>query len=124
MYREEINLIEVELLGREHHERIQMERLQAEQSGTAELRRLQEHMLQTRIKLNKDKQQFHFPALKGYNITFGGSGIYGACKDICISEINGALSLHAEPGEVTESGTIIKPARMVVIFEAASGATG
>lgn len=66
MYREEINLIEVELLGREHYERIEHDRRQAEESGTAQLRRIQEQFIQTRTKFNRAKQQYYFPALKGY----------------------------------------------------------
>lgn len=66
VYREEINLIEVELLGREHFDRMQKERQIAEETGTARLRRLQEQILQTRIKYNKAKHQFYFPYLKGF----------------------------------------------------------
>lgn len=66
VYREEINLIEVELLGREHYERMQEQRLIEEETGTARLRRIQEQMLQTRIKYNKAKHQFYFPNLKGF----------------------------------------------------------
>lgn len=99
VYRDEINMIEVELLGREHYARVAEERRKAEESGTAQLRRIQEQLLQTRIKLNRAKQDYYFPKSKGYNITFGGGGIYGACKDIAICEINGGVSIHAEVGE-------------------------
>jgi len=57
------------------------------------------------------------------SITFGGGGIYGACKDICISEINGALKLDAEPGGIGEDG-VYRPARMVVTFESSGGGAG
>jgi hypothetical protein len=66
VYRDEINLIEVELLGREHFERMQRERARAESTGEAQLRRLQEQMLQTRIKYNQAKHQYYFPKLKGW----------------------------------------------------------
>jgi len=59
-------LIEVELLGREHYERMQRERAQAEATGEAQLRRLQEQSLQTRIKYNRAKHQYYFPHLKGW----------------------------------------------------------
>lgn len=66
VYREEVNLIEVELLGREHAERIQRDREQAELTGLARLTRLTEQALQTRIKYNRAKHQYYFPAVKGY----------------------------------------------------------
>jgi hypothetical protein len=99
VYRDEINLIEVELLGREHYAKVAEERARAEESGTAQLRRVQEQLLQTRVKLNRAKQQYYFPKEKGYNITFGGGGVYGACKDIVICEINGGVHIKAEVGE-------------------------
>lgn len=51
------------------------------------------------------------------SITFGGGGIYGACKDICISHIHGALVLTAQPAGVDKDG-IHRPARLIVQFEA------
>jgi hypothetical protein len=99
VYRDEINLIEVELLGREHYAKVAEERAQAEESGTAQLRRVQEQLLQTRVKLNRAKQQYYFPKEKGYNITFGGGGVYGACKDIVICEINGGVHIKADVGK-------------------------
>jgi hypothetical protein len=66
VYRDEINLIEVELLGREHFERVFQDRRRAEASGTAQLRRCQEQVMQTRVKFNKAKHQQYFPLLKGY----------------------------------------------------------
>ena len=119
VYKEEINLIEVELLGREHYERMERDRVRAEETGLAQLRRLQEQELQTRIKYNKAKHQYYFPKEKGWNITFGGGGIFGACKDICISEIHGNLKIVAEPGEFGSKGPIT-PARVIVTFQAAT----
>lgn len=66
MYRQEINIIEVELLGREQQERIERERAAAEASGLAQLQRLQEQATQTRIRFNRAKQQYHFPPPAGY----------------------------------------------------------
>ena len=116
---EEINLIEVELLGREHYERMERDRIRAEETGQAQLKRLQEHELQTRLKYNKAKHEYYFPKEKGFNITFGGGGIFGACKDICISEIHGNLKIVAEPGEFGAKGPIT-PARVIVTFQAAT----
>lgn len=116
---DEINLIEVELLGREHYERMEQDRARAEETGLAQLKRLQEHELQTRMKYNKAKHQYYFPREKGFNITFGGGGIFGACKDICISEIHGNLRIVAEPGEFGSKGPIT-PARVIVTFQAAT----
>lgn len=123
VYKDEINLIEVELLGREHYERMERDRVRAEETGLAQLKRLQEHELQTRIKYNKAKHQYYFPKEKGFNITFGGGGIFGACKDICISEIHGNLKIVAEPGEFGSKGPIT-PARVVVTFQAATKPDG
>lgn len=123
VYIDEINLIEVELLGREHYERMETDRLRAEETGLAQLKRLQEHELQTRMKYNKAKHQYYFPKEKGFNITFGGGGIFGACKDICISEIHGNLTIVAEPGEFGSKGPIT-PARVVVTFQAATKPDG
>lgn len=66
VYRDEINLIEVELLGREHYERMERDRQMAEDTGTARLQRVQEQMLQSRMKLNKAKRGYYFPDLKGF----------------------------------------------------------
>jgi hypothetical protein len=57
------------------------------------------------------------------SITFGGGGIFGACKDISISEINGGVSLSADPSGVGPDG-VYHPARMVWQFEAGSGDKG
>eukprot|EP00889_Picochlorum_renovo_P004243 jgi/Picre1/31273/NNA_006627.t1 len=119
VYHDEINLIEVELLGREHYERMERDRQRAEETGLAQLQRLQENMLQTRLKYNKAKHRYYFPEEKGFNITFGGGGIFGACKDICISEIHGNLKIVAEPGEFGSKGPIT-PARVIVTFQAAT----
>lgn len=66
MYNDEINLIEVELLGREHYERMQRDRQVAEETGAAQLQRLQENILQTRQKYNRAKHQYYFPLMKGF----------------------------------------------------------
>ena len=66
VYREEVNLLEVELLGREHAERIHHDRELAESTGLARLQRLEEQALQTRIKYNRAKHQYYFPHVKGY----------------------------------------------------------
>lgn len=103
----------MELLGREHYERVQRERQLAEESGMAQLRRLQEQAFQTRIKYNRAKQQYYFPFLKGFHITFGGAGIYGACKDICICDIKGSFMVKIEPGGIGKDGSY-HSARMIV----------
>jgi hypothetical protein len=66
VYKQEINVIEVELLGREQQERIEQDRAVAEASGLAQLQRLQEQALQTRIRFNRAKQHYHFPPPFGY----------------------------------------------------------
>lgn len=66
VYRDEINLVEVELLGREHSERIHAERRAAERSGEAQLQRLQDQMVQTRVKMNRAKYQYYYPNVKGF----------------------------------------------------------
>ncbi|PSC68967.1 hypothetical protein C2E20_7463 [Micractinium conductrix] len=118
VYRDEINLIEVELLGREHSVRIAAERAAAEASGAAQLTRLGEQLLQTRVKYNRAKYQFYYPFVKGYNIQFGGGGIFGACKNIDISEINGFVTVRGEPGELAADGSVARPARLTVELQA------
>ena len=54
------------------------------------------------------------------SITFGGGGIYGACKDISIAEVAGCVTIVGEPGGVDEAGAP-RPARLVLQFEAQSG---
>lgn len=66
MYKSEINMIEVELLGREQQERIEADRRRSEASGQAQLQRLQEQATQTRVRHNRAKQQYHFPPPYGY----------------------------------------------------------
>ena len=66
VYREEINVVEVELLGREQSERLQRERQAAEASGAAQLARMEEQLTQTRVKLNQTKRRYYFPAVRGF----------------------------------------------------------
>jgi hypothetical protein len=117
VYREEINWVEVELLGREHFERMAADRAHAEATGEGRLRRVRAQALETRARFNRAKHQYYFPALKGWNIAFGGGGIYGACKDICISEIDGAFTLRCEPGGLEADGSR-RPARVIAEFHA------
>eukprot|EP00887_Chlorella_sp_A99_P003983 scaffold11.g3983.t1 len=125
VYRDEINLVEVELLGREHGERIRAERAAAEASGAAALQRLQDQALQTRIKFNRAKYRYYYPRVRGYNINFGGAGIYGACRNIDISEIHGYATVRAEVGAPATATTPVRPARIVIQFEAArTGSSG
>ncbi|KAL4421597.1 hypothetical protein ABPG75_010888 [Micractinium tetrahymenae] len=121
VYRDEINLVEVELLGREHAERVAAERAAAEASGAAQLQRLQEQLLQTRIKYNRAKYGYYHPFVKGYNIQFGGGGIFGACKNIDISEINGFVTIRGEAGELAPDGSVRRLARLLVQFEGPGG---
>ncbi|KAL4450201.1 hypothetical protein ABPG77_010870 [Micractinium sp. CCAP 211/92] len=121
VFRDEINLIEVELLGREHAERMAAERAAAEASGAAQLQRLQEQLLQTRIKYNRAKYAYYHPFVKGYNIQFGGAGIFGACKNIDISEINGFVTIRGEAGELAPDGSVRRPARLLVQLEGPGG---
>lgn len=55
------------------------------------------------------------------SINFGGGGIFGACKNIDISEINGYVTLRGEAGEMAADGTVIRPARLIMQFEGPGG---
>ena len=59
-----------------------------------------------------------FPRL-ACSINFGGGGIFGACKNIDIAEINGHVTIRGEAGEVGPDGAVTRPARLLVQFEAA-----
>ncbi len=66
MYQDEVDMMEIELLGRERAERLAAERAQAEATGRAELTRLQATLLATEQKVDIAKKRLHFPAAKGY----------------------------------------------------------
>lgn len=66
MYQDEVDMMEIELLGRERAERLAAERAAAEASGRAELARLQATLLATEQKLDIAKKRLHFPAARGY----------------------------------------------------------
>ncbi len=66
MYQDEIDMMEIELLGRERAERLEAERAAAEASGRAELARLQDALIATEQKLDIAKKRLYFPAAKGY----------------------------------------------------------
>jgi hypothetical protein len=51
------------------------------------------------------------------SINFGGAGIFGACKNIDISEINGHVTLRGEPGQLAPDGSVLRPARLVMQLE-------
>ena len=66
MYQDEVDMMEIELLGRDRAECLAAERAAAEASGRAELARLQATLLATEQKLDIAKKRLHFPAAKGY----------------------------------------------------------
>ncbi|KAL6786087.1 hypothetical protein ACKKBG_A01350 [Auxenochlorella protothecoides x Auxenochlorella symbiontica] len=98
--RSEISAVEVELAGREAAEALVEARRAAEASGAAALHRARADATAARVAYNRAKRRQYFPDLRGYNITFGGGGVYGACKDICISEIRGTAVVEARPPSV------------------------
>ena len=57
------------------------------------------------------------PCWSRRSINFGGGGIFGACKNIDISEINGFVTLRGEPGGMAPDGTVTRPARLIMQFE-------
>lgn len=66
MYQDEVDMMEIELLGRERAERLAAERAAAEANGRAELARLEATLLATEQKLDVAKKRLYFPAAKGY----------------------------------------------------------
>lgn len=61
------------------------------------------------------------PASHPRSIQFGGAGIFGACKNIDISEINGFVTVRGEPGELAPDGSVRRPARLLVQLEGPGG---
>lgn len=66
IYQDEVDMVEIELLGRERQQRMAAERAAAERSGSAELGRMQESLLATEQKLDIAKKRLYFPAVQGY----------------------------------------------------------
>lgn len=95
----EVAAVEVELAGREAAERLVAARRAAEASGAAALHRARAEAIAARVGYNRARRRLHFPELRGYNITFGGAGVYGATKDICISELRGTVRIELQPPE-------------------------
>lgn len=63
----------------------------------------------------------HLARLHLCSIQFGGGGIFGACKNIDISEINGFLTIRGEAGELAPDGSARRPARLLVQLEGPGG---
>lgn len=66
LYQEEVDLIEVELMGRERTARMAAERRAAESTGWAELARLRDSLTQADLRVDLSKKRLHFPDVKGY----------------------------------------------------------
>lgn len=66
MQREELALIEGELMGRQRLAKAAAERQAAEVSGELALARASEKLLQAEARIDRIKQQLFFPACKGY----------------------------------------------------------
>ena len=66
MYQDEMDMMEIELLGRERQARLAAERAAAETSGRAELARVQTSLQATEQKLDIAKKRLYFPAVKGF----------------------------------------------------------
>ena len=66
MHKEEVDLIEVELLGRERVAKASADKAAAEASGELALARAAEKLLQTEARIDRIKQQLFFPSVKGY----------------------------------------------------------
>lgn len=55
------------------------------------------------------------------SINFGGGGIYGACRNIDISEIHGYATVRAEIGSPATASSPERPARLIIQLEGARG---
>lgn len=66
MQKEELALVEGELLGRSRLAKAAADRVAAEASGELALARAQEKLLQAEARIDRLKQQLFFPACKGY----------------------------------------------------------
>lgn len=66
MHQEEVDSIEVELMGRERLEKIAEEQAAAEANGWSDLVRMQEALASTETKIDRLKQGLYFPPVKGY----------------------------------------------------------
>ena len=95
----EVAAVEVELAGREAAEKLIEARKSAEASGAAALHRARADAVAARVAYTRARRRLHFPDQRGYNITFGGAGVYGATKDICISELRGSVRVELRPPE-------------------------
>ncbi|KAL0041621.1 hypothetical protein WJX79_009772 [Trebouxia sp. C0005] len=115
MHQEEIDLMEVEVISRARMQRLMKERAVAEQSGIAQLARLQEQLNTNGTRTNEYKRELYFPAVKGYNFAFGGRGIYFGGKDVLVSELSGAFAITAQTDKADRHG-VFKSARISVQF--------
>jgi len=67
MQKEELALIDLELLGQERLAQASADRMAAEASGELALARAGEKLLQAEARIDRVKQQLFFPACKGYS---------------------------------------------------------
>jgi hypothetical protein len=77
--------------------RLEAERRRAEESGWADVARLEEQLERTTARLDRVKQQLYFPAAKGYRFSSGNGGIYVAARDLHVSEVSGRFEFTCEP---------------------------
>ncbi|KAK9816598.1 hypothetical protein WJX72_002556 [[Myrmecia] bisecta] len=103
MLQDELDLIEVEVMGRQRMARLAEERALAEATGWAQLKRLQDSLAQLEARLDRLKQELYFPAVKGYKFAFGSNGKYVGGKDMFVSEISGNYLVSAA-AEATSTG--------------------
>ena len=66
IYQDEVDMMEIELLGRQRQQRLADDRAAAERSGGAELGRMQDVLQATELKLDVAKKQLYFPSVQGY----------------------------------------------------------
>ncbi|KAK9802713.1 hypothetical protein WJX73_010173 [Symbiochloris irregularis] len=98
MHQEELDLIDMELVGRQRLAQAAADQAEAEASGAAAISRATDQLMQMDTRIDRLKQQLYFPSVQGYNLTFGGSGAYIGMKDYQISEVAGGFSLTLDAG--------------------------
>ncbi|GLC71375.1 hypothetical protein PLESTF_001108700 [Pleodorina starrii] len=94
---DEVQALRSDLARLDASSRVEAERRRAEESGWAEVARLEEALERTTARLDRVKQQLYFPEAKGYRFSSGSGGIYVAARDLHVSEVSGRFEFICEP---------------------------
>eukprot|EP01025_Chloroclados_australasicus_P054394 TRINITY_DN6444_c1_g1_i9.p1 TRINITY_DN6444_c1_g1~~TRINITY_DN6444_c1_g1_i9.p1 ORF type:complete len:1276 (+),score=187.54 TRINITY_DN6444_c1_g1_i9:169-3996(+) len=105
---QELQRVQAILVAREKADRLARQKKEYEHIGYSEVARLQEQLMRTDAKLDRAKQYFHFPNVKGYKFRGGSGGIFIGAKDFNLAEVSGGFDLTVETVEHKQNEKIAR----------------